>query len=151
MLGCSDYTPWFFTSNPEVFARYILLDTSSQAFAKWSLAAQIGLYAPTIIDWCHATGVGPASVEQPHFELTQNYPNPFNPRTQIRYTLERDGGVRLTVHDLLGRLVLVLVNETQETGSHVVSFDAGELPSGTYFYTLQSGERVHTKRMVVVR
>ena len=71
-------------------------------------------------------------------ELEQNYPNPFNPATTIEYRLSASSDVTLKVYDLLGREVRTLVSERQNTGSHTVTFDAHNLSSGVYFYTLRA-------------
>jgi len=75
------------------------------------------------------------------FTLDQNYPNPFNPSTTIKYELPNFSIVRLSVYDMLGREVSVLVNERREAGCHEVRFDASGLSSGVYFYRLQA--RLH--------
>ncbi len=85
------------------------------------------------------------------FVLEQNYPNPFNPTTTIRYALPRAGMVRIEVYDVTGQRVRLLVDRVEEAGVHSVVFDAGILASGTYFYRMQAGEFVETKRLVVLR
>ena len=74
------------------------------------------------------------------YSLSQNYPNPFNPTTTIAYTIQEPNHVRLTVYDLLGREVAVLVDEMQLTGLHQTQFDAATLPSGMYVYRLESAD-----------
>jgi len=85
------------------------------------------------------------------FALWQNYPNPFNPSTNVRYELPTSSDVRLSVYDLLGREVSVLVNERKEAGVHQVTFDASDLASGVYFYRLQAGDFVQTHKLCLVR
>ncbi len=85
------------------------------------------------------------------YALHQNYPNPFNPSTEIRYALLRADHVRLTVHNILGQRVALLVDEDQTAGEHQVRFDAGNLPTGLYFYTLRSGPFVGTRKMLLLR
>ena len=85
------------------------------------------------------------------YTLEQNYPNPFNPSTTITYELPKSSGVRLSVHDLLGQEISVLVNERKDAGVHEVRFDASGLSSAVYFYRLHAGGFVSTKRMLVVR
>ncbi len=85
------------------------------------------------------------------FSLEQNYPNPFNPSTEIGYQLSESGWIYLSIYDALGREVSVLVNEEKVAGHHKVSFDAGELSSGLYFYRLQSQQGVITKKMLLVK
>ena len=87
------------------------------------------------------------------FELYQNYPNPFNPKTVISYSLELTGKylVNLKVFDVLGNEVAVLVNEKQNAGSYSVTFDGSYLPSGVYYYRLDAGEFVETRRMALIK
>ncbi len=92
------------------------------------------------------------------FALAQNFPNPFNPTTTIGYAVggfrNQESGfreVRLAVYDILGREVAVLVNEKKAPGRYEVEFDASGLSSGTYFYRLEAGSFVETKKLVVVR
>jgi hypothetical protein len=85
------------------------------------------------------------------FYLEQNYPNPFNPSTIISYQLPISGKVTLTIFDLLGREVEVLVNEYQESGFYKVNFNGSNLPSGTYFYNLVSGVYSETKKFLLIK
>lgn len=84
-------------------------------------------------------------------ELMQNYPNPFNPTTMVEFQLPAASTVRLAVYDMLGRQVAVLLNEVRTAGQHTVPFNAAGLASGTYTYRLTAGDRVLTKRMLLVR
>lgn len=83
--------------------------------------------------------------------LFQNYPNPFNPSTTIRYELPSRVHVTLTIFNTLGQQVAVLVNETQEPGYHNVKFDGSGLASGVYFYRLQAGDYVATKKLLILK
>jgi len=89
------------------------------------------------------------------FSLSQNYPNPVNPITKIRYALpgvgDQPSAVRLEVYNILGEKVATLVNEQQPPGYKVVTWNAKDVGSGIYFYRLQAGEFVETKRMVVIK
>lgn len=85
------------------------------------------------------------------FALRQNYPNPFNPTTNIDYQLPAARHVTLKVYDLLGRELATLVDEVQSSGFKRVQFDAAGFSSGVYFYRLQAGEFVATRKMMVMR
>lgn len=85
------------------------------------------------------------------FVLAQNYPNPFNPSTVIRYELPTRSHVLLKVYDAIGREVAPLVNEVKEPGQYSVNFDASNLPSGIYFYTLLAGEFITTKKIALLK
>ncbi len=85
------------------------------------------------------------------FQLEQNYPNPFNPSTTITYQLPTTSNVSLKVFDMLGREVATLVNERQNAGQYQVRFDATRLASGMYFYRLQAGGYIETKKMMLVK
>jgi hypothetical protein len=85
------------------------------------------------------------------FALEQNYPNPFNPSTNIKYSVPENSFVKLSVYNLVGEEVSVLVNETVDAGFYDIAFNATNLPSGTYFYRLQTGNIVQTKKMVLMK
>ncbi|MBC8041856.1 MAG: T9SS type A sorting domain-containing protein [Rhizobacter sp.] len=85
------------------------------------------------------------------FSLSQNYPNPFNPATTISYAIPQAASVRLRVYDMLGREVATLVDTKQAAGSYTARFDASRFASGIYFYRLQSGASVQTKKMLLVK
>jgi hypothetical protein len=85
------------------------------------------------------------------FWISQNYPNPFNPTTTITFALPQTGRTTITLYDLLGRTVKTLISGELEAGYHEIHFDASSLPSAVYFYTIQSGGFVQTKKMVVMK
>lgn len=85
------------------------------------------------------------------FSLSQNYPNPFNPTTNINFELPQNEQVRLTVYDMIGRSVAILVDQRMEAGSHTVSFDASNLASGVYIYRIEAGEFTATNKMLLVK
>jgi hypothetical protein len=92
------------------------------------------------------------------FNLYQNYPNPFNSSTSIHYTISNvtlsgvEGSrVQLKIYDILGNEIATLVNEEKPAGSYLVDFDASQLSSGIYFYKLQSGSFVETKKMTLLK
>ncbi len=85
------------------------------------------------------------------FSLLQNYPNPFNPSTTIRYEILETGWVSLKVHNLLGENVATLVNKREFSGNYSVEFNATNLTSGIYFYTLKSGTYFKTNKMFLIK
>jgi len=85
------------------------------------------------------------------YSLSQNYPNPFNPETNIRFTIPESDQVSLTVYDMLGREVQVLLDENMYAGEHTVRFDASHLPSGVYIYRINAGEFTESKRMIFAK
>jgi len=85
------------------------------------------------------------------YSLTQNFPNPFNPSTTIQYTIPQSGEVRLSVFNGLGEEVKTLVNETKGPGVYEVEFSANDFPSGIYFYKIQAGNFVDTKKMILLK
>jgi hypothetical protein len=85
------------------------------------------------------------------FALEQNYPNPFNPSTVISYQIPVNGTVSLNVYDVLGTKIASLVNEEKPAGNYEVDFDAAALSSGIYFYKLQAGSFVETRKMILLK
>ena len=85
------------------------------------------------------------------FSLGQNFPNPFNPSTTIKYSIPKNSLVRLKVYNILGEEVAILVNEEKPVGTYEVKFNATNLPSGVYFYRLQAGSFVETKKMIIIK
>jgi hypothetical protein len=100
--------------------------------------------------------VKPTTTEVPiEYSLSQNYPNPFNPSTKIKFSIPSVGTGHapslLKVYDVLGREVATLVNENLAPGSYQAIFDARSLSSGIYFYRLQVGGFVETRKMIVAK
>mgnify|MGYP000321372828 CR=1 FL=1 len=85
------------------------------------------------------------------FSLEQNFPNPFNPTTTIQYSIPFSEKVSLKIFNLLGEEVKTLADEFQEAGKYSVQFNANNLPSGIYFYRLQAGSFVQTKKMILLK
>jgi hypothetical protein len=85
------------------------------------------------------------------YSLSQNYPNPFNPTTKIQYSIPEASYVRLSVYNGMGQEMMQLVNENQSAGKYIVDLNAQNLPSGVYFYRLQTGKFVDTKKMLLIK
>jgi len=107
-----------------------------------------------------AAKIDPAAINETHnshssfsFNLSQNYPNPFNPETEIRWQLAIGGHVTLKIYDVLGNEVATLVNEYKSKGVHQSLFSTknNDVVSGIYFYQLQSGDFIQTKKMIFLK
>jgi hypothetical protein len=85
------------------------------------------------------------------FALLQNYPNPFNPATQITFNIPQRSNVILKIYDVLGNEIATLVNEQKEAGTYNVQFDAQKLSSGVYIYTIQAGDFLESRKMILMR
>jgi hypothetical protein len=85
------------------------------------------------------------------YSLSNNYPNPFNPTTKISYQIPELSFTTLKVYDVLGSEIATLVNEEKSVGSYEVEFYGTGIVSGTYFYRLQAGSFVETKKMVLMK
>ena len=110
-------------------------------------------------NWTNFNPVGyPLSVEEnglsgvpTSFNVSQNYPNPFNPSTKIVYTITEASNVNLTVYDVLGREVEVLVDGFKSAGIYELNFNAENLPSGLYLYTFEAGSTRITRKMTLLK
>ena len=85
------------------------------------------------------------------YNLFQNYPNPFNPTTKIRYSVEKEGHVKLIVYNTLGQSIKVLENTIKPAGNYSTNFNASNLPSGIYFYKLEAGQFTQVKKMMIIK
>ncbi|MGD1044439.1 MAG: T9SS type A sorting domain-containing protein [Bacteroidota bacterium] len=85
------------------------------------------------------------------YSISQNYPNPFNPTTKLKFALPQRSLTKLIIYDLLGREVQTLINKELEAGYHEINFDANKIPSGIYFYRIQSGDFIQTKKMILIK
>lgn len=107
--------------------------------------------------WCVILTVncpvgGVQTIEIPSmYTLEQNYPNPFNPTTKIKYGLPVNAFVKLIVYDILGKEMKVLVNEFKTANKYEIDFDASALPSGVYFYKLQTSSISLTRKMLLIK
>jgi hypothetical protein len=97
------------------------------------------------------TAVGDHQVAPTNYTLNQNYPNPFNPSTKISYQIPESGFVTLKVYNALGKEVATLVNSEKSAGRYEVNFNANDLSSGIYFYTIQAGKFQETRKMILLK
>ena len=135
-------SPFFLVWPDSTFPRYfnVKVEVSVDGWTYWVDSMRVDEPIPGVSDGDNGL---PAAVG-----LEQNYPNPFNPSTTIKYALPQSAMVRLSVYDMLGREVSVLVNERRDAGVHEVKFDGSNLASGVYFYRLKAGEFVQTKKLL---
>ncbi|MDR3610582.1 MAG: T9SS type A sorting domain-containing protein, partial [Ignavibacteriaceae bacterium] len=88
----------------------------------------------------------------PHYyKLNQNYPNPFNPSTTISFSIPVQENVSIVIYNILGMKVATLLNEVKAAGNYTLSFNARNLPSGIYFYKLESGSYTSVKKMILIK
>lgn len=129
-------------TNLTAFPMYTIFGLSDQGDLDES---ELWLNAVTINDVNDPTFVAD------NFELSQNYPNPFNPVTNIKYSIANNTNVKLVVFDMLGREVATLVNGAQNAGSYEVNFNASNLSSGIYVYTLTAGNFSSSKKLTLLK
>jgi hypothetical protein len=134
-------------------------DPLNPGFALWpakgTLRNDMGAYGgPGTADWLITTIDDKFSLadEIPNdYKLSQNYPNPFNPVTMINYQLPMNSHVLLKVYDILGREISTLIDEPVAAGRHEVHWNAADLPSGLYFYRIQTGSYSAVKKMILMK
>ena len=85
------------------------------------------------------------------YSLDQNYPNPFNPSTLIKYSVAQDGFVNVSIFNLLGEKVATLVNSNMKAGSYELNFNASQLSSGVYFYSIEAGDFKAVRKMMLMK
>jgi hypothetical protein len=126
-----------------VLFRARVCDTQGR-YSAWSNSFYTNIVTPNAVG---AT----ASAVSDHHRLEPNYPNPFNPSTTISFNIPHSSLVIVKVYDVLGKEVAVLVNEDLKAGSYAATFDASGLTSGVYFYRLQAGQFVATRKMLIAK
>jgi len=114
---------------------------------KWTYIGQLPTIPITVLGVEKVEGMKPST-----FSLAQNYPNPFNPSTTIKFGVSEQAKISLKIYDIRGALVATLLNEADfEKGNYKVSFDASNLASGTYVYTLTNGTQQLTNKMIFLK
>jgi hypothetical protein len=111
----------------------------------------LSVWTALVTDTSSVLGVGEGEYLSNQFRLAQNYPNPFNPTTTIRFSIPRSGHVTLRVYNTLGEEVSTLLDEYLPAGEHATEWNRGNLASGVYFYRLQSGDLLDTRKLVLLR
>lgn len=124
----------------------IFIELKEGTVRKYAVSSISGL---SFIGWDKSTSIETATVK-PYF-LGQNYPNPFSPSTTIQYYLPMQQNVTLTVTTMTGTIIASLVQEQQSSGMHKVTWDASTVPGGIYFYRLQAGDYIETKKMILLK
>lgn len=127
---------------------YIYATSNSGKISTKPFTAPSG-YIKFAID--NPTSIQPNTNTPDEYSLSQNYPNPFNPSTKLEFGISNFGFVSLKVYDVLGNEVKTLINENKPAGRYTVTFDGSNLSSGIYFYKLESGSFIETKRMILLK
>lgn len=114
--------------------------------------SSVGTAGGNVTTLCVISSIQPSSNEIPKgYELFDNYPNPFNPTTIINYAIPEPTKVKLTIYDVNGRYLKTLLSEFKKAGYHQIDFDGSNYASGVYFYRIEAGNFVQSKKMVLVK
>jgi len=146
---------WSGSGNPPN-AYYDSLWVRTQAFTKTQIQhATVSLASLWYTAWFNAQAIMAVKETQLHlpdnFTLNQNYPNPFNPSTHIPVTLTHAEFISLKVFDVTGKQIAVLIDGIRLPGIYEIECNAAEFPSGTYYYRLQSGSSIQTRKMILMK
>ena len=151
---CDIQGGWQGEGNVDCYPMFCDIEENHFYLAENSCCVGAGEYGEDI----GALGIGCAPTEfddeysiPSTFSIPQNYPNPFNATTHIFFSLPEPQPASLTIYDLLGRKIITLADDYLRAGGHNIAFDASDLASGIYFYRLQAGETIETKRMVLLK
>lgn len=133
---------------------YTFMDICDYNVEYWKGNTDSAMYKVKVDDWFYLpiTGVEPDENNNPmEYALGQNYPNPFNPVTTVPFSIKKDGFVTITLYNILGKQVKTLINEWKPKGNYTLSFHAGDLNTGVYFYRIISGDFTSTKKMILLK
>ena len=106
---------------------------------------------PIALSYIDSTNFDTTQIIPSSFKLEQNFPNPFNASTIIRFNLSSKAMVRLVIYDILGRKISELVNEEKQAGTYSLHFNGSSLSSGIYFYRMQAGNFLSTKKLILLK
>ena len=138
-----------FEANGQIFSRWDRIELADDMGS----GALLPNYSPSVITIQKVTDIadGTEDLLPDSYELSQNYPNPFNPATTIQLALPQKSNVRLEIFNLLGQRVASLINGELEAGYHEINWDAGNAPSGVYFYRLTADSHTLTRKMLLLK
>jgi N-acetyl-anhydromuramyl-L-alanine amidase AmpD/methionine-rich copper-binding protein CopC len=152
--GTIDWTGWKLVTVPvsaipgptRMFASFVIVQKAGAA-----MSGMIGIDDLSLGTSVTGVKATPAAEPPSAFTLAQNFPNPFNPSTHFQFSLPTMQQARLSVYDVLGREVAVLVNEALPAGSYAIEWNAHHMTSGVYFYTLTAGNYSATKKLLLTK
>ena len=143
-VACQGATSIYYDPNlvNDTITFNIKFEISSDGFKYWNMDTTICFIL---------TGIEDESLLPTNYSLEQNFPNPFNPSTKIKYSIPKSSQVTLKIFNTLGEEMETLVNEEKPVGTYEVNWNAANLPSGVYFYSLQAGDFVQTRKMILLK
>ena len=143
------YTP---TPNNLDDVKGLAIDNNGSVYLAGKVQNNNATYDMVAIKYDQPIGIEPVSSNIPAgYSLGQNYPNPFNPSTNISIQLPSNGKVQLTIFDITGKKVVELIDRDLPAGEYNINFNAANLTSGVYFYTLHTNNYTETKKMILVK
>ena len=160
--------PWFYSVNPQIISVPDIYADSIKGASAWCNVGYIDSLFPGYFNikfeimsngvayWTdsaklNVTDIKEKSVEIFTYRLDQNYPNPFNPSTTLSFVIGHSSFVSLKVYDVLGREIETIVNEEKPAGIYRVDFDGSKLTSGIYFYRIEAGDFIQTRKMILLK
>jgi len=146
-LTTTDSTDSFLAGKIQPLSRYVLTGYASNGFDTTATENAVWFNSASSI----TTGIEQSPELTTSYALRQNFPNPFNPTTTIGYQIPEVSHVTLKVYDVLGREVQTLVNEVEQPGRYEIKFDGTKFSSGVYFYTLDGGSFLQTKKFILLK
>jgi len=150
--GWSSLGSGFWSGGSNVFGAYAIGIYNNELIATGIFSSVNNVSAGNIAKYSGLVGIKTSGEGLPaNFKLYPNYPNPFNPSTKIKFDIQKSSFTNITVFDILGKEVSTLVNEQLKSGSYEVNFDGTNLPSGVYFYRIESGTFTENKKMILLK
>lgn len=142
---------WVANNTPGLKAKWHMDSTFVDSVNGWN-GSPVGNVTFDTATVCIPVSINPNISETPQsYMLGQNYPNPFNPTTRIDFSLPKEGYVEIDIYDVTGKKVSSLVRDPFKAGTYSVEFNASNLASGIYFYTIRSGDFTATKKMLLIK